>query len=139
LIIEPHLVDSDSPTAGTVVIGTVEGDIHDIGKNLVTIMLKANNFKVYDLGVDVAPQKFIDKAKEVGADLVACSLIMSVALPKVEEVVQLVQDEANLTGTKVIIGGAPITQAVTDQLGADGWAPNASQAAKEALRLMEGA
>lgn len=133
-IVKPYLVAGQENTIGTVVIGTVAGDIHDIGKNLVITMLKANGFKVYDLGVDIPADQFIEKAKEVDADIIACAIVMSVCIPVMEEVVKLTR-EAGLKA-KVMIGGAPITQPVFEKIGADGWGEDAPEAAKAARKLL---
>jgi 5-methyltetrahydrofolate--homocysteine methyltransferase len=133
-LVEPHLLNDNAPNNGTVVIGTVEGDIHDIGKNLVSTMLKAGNFKVVDLGVNVPPDKFIEIAQAEQADIVACSLIMSVCIPKMQEVISKIR-QAGLKA-KSMIGGPPITEKVYERLGADGWAPDAPMAAKVAKQLV---
>jgi methanogenic corrinoid protein MtbC1 len=135
-ILEEILVDRDRPKNGVVVIGTPQGDIHDIGKNLVIMMLKANNFEVIDLGVDVPPEKFIQEAKRADADIIACSIIMSVVLPVIERIVSLAHAEGLWPKAKIIVGGAPITEAVAKRVGADNWAATAPEAGKLALALV---
>lgn len=135
-LVEPKLLGKRGEPLGTVVIGTVEGDVHDIGKNLVSLMLQASGFEIHDLGVDVPPQKFIDKAKEVNADLICSSLIMSVCLDKMKEI----QDLATSTGlrpkVKTMVGGAPLSTKIARQIGADAYAADAVAAAEVAKDLL---
>jgi 5-methyltetrahydrofolate--homocysteine methyltransferase len=120
-LVEPHLVDEAREPLGRIVIGTVEGDVHDIGKNLVTLMLRTTGFEVHDLGVDVPPQKFIDKAKEVDADIIASSLIMSICLPKMEEINKLADQEGLRPLVKTVVGGPPLSSKVAERIGADAY------------------
>ena len=135
-IVEEQLVGKESHYKATAVIGTPKGDLHDIGKNLVCMMLKAAGFKVYDLGVDVEPQAFIDKAKEVDADLIGVSLIMSICLDKVEEVCQLAK--AAGIRAKVIIGGPATSEKVASEVNADAYGGfDAATGAKIAQKLLQ--
>lgn len=120
-LVEPHLVGKAKEPLGRIVIGTVEGDVHDIGKNLVTLMLRTAGYEVHDLGVDVPPQKFIDKAKEVNADIVASSLIMSICLPKMEEINKLADQEGLRPRVKTVVGGPPLSEKVAKEIGADAY------------------
>ena len=126
--LRPYLVAADVKPIGTVVIGTVKGDLHDIGKNLVAVMLQGAGFQVLDLGVDVSPERFVEAVRETGADLVALSALLTTTMPWMATVVEALK-KAGLHGqVKVLIGGAPITQAFADQIGADGFASDAAVA-----------
>jgi len=121
---------------GTVVIGTVKGDLHDIGKNLVAAMLEGAGFKVVDLQVDVAPEKFVKAAQEHSADLVAMSALLTTTMGSMRDTVRALQ-EAGLGGkVRVLIGGAPITQSYADEIKADGYAPDAAAAVERAKALL---
>jgi len=126
-ILEPKLVETGVEPRGKVVIGTVKQDLHDIGKNLVAMMLKGGGFKVIDLGVDVEPEKFVEAAKGEQAQVVALSALLTTTMPNMKAVVDALQ-EAGLDGVKVMIGGAPVTQAYADEIGAAGYAPDAGSA-----------
>jgi 5-methyltetrahydrofolate--homocysteine methyltransferase len=134
--LHPYLAASDVPPVGRVVIGTVQGDLHDVGKNLVAVMLQGAGFEVIDLGVDVAAQRFVQAARERGADLVALSALLTTTMPSMQAVVKALQDACLRGRVKVLIGGAPITQAYADHIGADGFAPDAAAAAARARQLL---
>ena len=121
---------------GTVVIGTVEGDIHDVGKNIVAMILEGGGFKVVDLGVDVAPEKFIKEVKYQEAQILALSALYSPTRLAMKDTLKMLVDEGIRDGIKVIVGGAPIDQAFCDLIGADGYAPDAPQALRLAESLM---
>jgi len=123
-------------SAGTVVIGTVKGDIHEIGKSLVATMLSANGFKVIDLGVDVPTQKFIDKVKETGADIVGLSALLTTTMTVQREVIQALTVAGLREKVKVIVGGAPVTRGWAKDIGADGFAEDAMGAVAVAKQLM---
>jgi 5-methyltetrahydrofolate--homocysteine methyltransferase len=134
--LRPYLVAADIKPTGKVVIGTVKGDLHDIGKNLVAVMLQGAGFQVVDLGVDVAAERFVQAARETGADLVALSALLTTTMPGMVTVVEALQ-KAGLHGqVKVLIGGAPINQAFADHIGADGFAPDAAVAADRAREMV---
>ncbi|MHC4180966.1 MAG: corrinoid protein [Planctomycetota bacterium] len=134
-LITPHLVEAGAQPVGRVVIGTVQGDLHDIGKNLVASMLEGGGFQVIDLGVDVAPEKFVEAAGEKDGTIVALSALLTTTMTMMEKVIGAL-DEAGIRGqTKVIIGGAPITQQYADKIGADGYSDNASAAVALARTL----
>ena len=123
---------------GTVVIGTVEGDIHDVGKNIVAMILEGGGFKVVDLGVDVAPEKFIKEVKYQEAQILALSALYSPTRLAMKDTLKMLVDEGIRDGIKVMVGGAPIDQAFCDLIGADGYAPDAPQALRLAESLMAG-
>ncbi len=134
-VLEPILAETGVKPRGKVVIGTVKQDLHDIGKNLVAMMLKGGGFRVFDLGVDVDPETFIATAKENGAELIACSALLTTTMPNMEKVVQALKGEG-LASVKVMIGGAPVTQEFADKIGADGYAPDAASAVDLARNLV---
>ena len=136
-IIRPILVQKDIKSQGKVVIGTAKGDLHDIGKSLVGMMLEGAGFEIVDLGVDVSPEKFIETAKEKKADIIGVSALLTTTMVGMKDVVKAVQ-EAGLNGkVKIMIGGAPITQSYADEIGADGYAPDAASAVDKAKELLE--
>ena len=132
-ILEPLLKEADVKPVGTVAVGTVKGDLHDIGKNLVCMMLQGAGFKVVDLGVDCDPEKFVAAAKEKGAQVIGCSALLTTTMPQMKNVVEAIK--AAGLGTKVMIGGAPVTQNYADEIGAHGYAPDAASAADKAKEL----
>ncbi len=133
-ILRPQLVGTGATPKGTVVIGTVRGDQHDIGKNLVAIMLECAGFKIIDLGVDAAAGKFLTAARKSKADVVAMSALLTTTMSGMEGIIsKLKTDGSNL---KVIVGGAPLTQAFADKIGADGYSPDAPGAVTVARRLV---
>jgi 5-methyltetrahydrofolate--homocysteine methyltransferase len=134
--LRPRLVAADIPPVGVVVIGTVRGDLHDIGKNLVALMLEGAGFEVVDLGVDVPPKRFAQAARESGADLVALSALLTTTMNSMAAVVQALEAEGLRPRVKVLIGGAPITQEFADHIHADGFAADAAAAAARARQLM---
>ena len=131
-ILEPKLVEVGNEPVGKVVIGTVKGDLHDIGKNLVAMMLKGVGFEVTALGVDVAPAVFVDRAEEVGANVICMSALLTTTMPSM----QAVLDELNSRGLRekyiVMVGGAPVNQSFADQIGADYYTPDAATCAETA-------
>jgi 5-methyltetrahydrofolate--homocysteine methyltransferase len=134
--LRPYLVARDVKPIGKVVIGTVQGDLHDIGKNLVAVMLEGAGFQVIDLGVDVRAERFVQTAREKGADLVALSALLTTTMASMQGVVDALK-KAGLHGrVKVLVGGAAITQAFAEQIGADGFAPDAAMAASRARQLI---
>ena len=134
-VLEPHLKASGVKPIGTVVLGTVKGDLHDIGKNLVGMMLQGGGLKVVDVGVDATPDKFVQAAKESGAQVIAMSALLTTTMPQMPEVIKAVKG-AGLK-TRTMIGGAPVTQAYADEIGADGYAPDAASAVDKALELIK--
>ncbi|MBL7139764.1 MAG: corrinoid protein [Planctomycetes bacterium] len=134
-ILEPKLVETGVQPRGKVVIGTVKQDLHDIGKNLVAMMLKGGGFRVTDLGVDVAPARFVEAAKNEQTQILALSALLTTTMPNMKEVIQAVR-AGGLDGVKIIIGGAPVTQAFADEIGADGYAPDAGSAVDLAMDMV---
>ncbi|MDR0362928.1 MAG: corrinoid protein [Planctomycetota bacterium] len=132
-ILEPAMVKAGVEPLGTVVIGTVSGDLHDIGKNLVCMMFKGAGFKVVDLGTDVSPEKFAAAAKENRACLVGLSALLTTTMPAMKDCVDLLKTQG---GVKVIIGGAPVTQAYADEIGANGYSPDAASAVELGKKLI---
>lgn len=133
-ILQPRLAGSGVEPRGIAVVGTVKGDLHDIGKNLVCMMLEGGGFKVVDAGIDVSPEKFIAVAKENNAKLIGVSALLTTTMTNMKAVVDAVK-ESDLDA-KVMIGGAPVTQAFCDEIGADGYAADAASAADLAKELI---
>ncbi len=133
----PLLAASGARAAGKVVIGTVKGDLHDIGKNLVASLLEGGGFEVIDLGADVPADRFIDAVKKSGAEIVALSALLTTTMPGMSHTVEALKLGGIRERVKVIIGGAPVTQRFADQIGADGYAENASLAVALARRLLQ--
>lgn len=135
-VLKPLLTGESTSSLGTCVIGTVEGDLHDIGKNLVAMMIESAGFKVVDLGVDVSAEKFINAVKDnENVTLVACSGLLTSTMPAMKGTVQALKD-SGLKGFKVIVGGAPLTEEFAAATGADGFAPDAGSAAVKAKELV---
>ena len=135
-VLKPLLAAGAAGALGKVVIGTVAGDLHDIGKNLVAMMIESAGFEVNDLGVDVPAEKFVEAAKEEGVKIVACSALLTTTMPALEATVAALNAMENRAAIKVMIGGAPITQEFADKVGADAYTPDAATAAKKAKELV---
>ncbi len=134
-ILEPLFAESGIEPIGKIAMGTVKGDLHDIGKNLVTMMLSGAGFEVEDLGIDVPPEKFVEAVKN-GAKVIAMSALLTTTMPGMAEVIKTLE-EAGVTGqAKTMIGGAPVTQSYADEIKADGYAPDASSAVDKAKELL---
>lgn len=133
-VLAPKLVEAGVEPVGKAVMGTVQGDLHDIGKNLVAMMLKGAGFDVVDLGVDVSAAKFVEKAKETKAKLVGMSALITTTMPSMEKTIKALKDAG--LAVKTMIGGAPVTQAYADRIGADGYAPDAASAVDLAKSLI---
>jgi len=134
-VLKPHLAAAGVESKGTAVIGTVKGDLHDIGKNLVKMMLEGKGLKVIDLGVDVAPETFVQAAIDNDARLICCSALLTTTMINMEHVVNLVKEKGLSDKIKVMIGGAPITQSFCDSIGADCYTADAATAAQAALEF----
>jgi 5-methyltetrahydrofolate--homocysteine methyltransferase len=135
-LLQPYLAEANVKSAGKVLMGTVAGDLHDIGKNLVGMMLKGAGFEVVDLGSDVSPQKFVEAVKSHQPQAIGLSALLTTTMPSMKRTIDALT-EAGLRGqVKVLIGGAPITQDFADEIGADGYAPDASSAARKAKELI---
>jgi 5-methyltetrahydrofolate--homocysteine methyltransferase len=133
-ILEPELVKAGVKPVGRFLIGTVQGDLHDIGKNLVAMMLKGAGFEVVDLGVDVGPEKFVEQAKATGVQVIGLSALLTTTMPSMEKTLKALKDAG--VSAKVVIGGAPVTQGYADKIGADGYSPDAASAVDIAKSLV---
>ncbi|HUS72029.1 MAG TPA: corrinoid protein [Sedimentisphaerales bacterium] len=133
-ILEPELVKAGVKPVGKFLIGTVQGDLHDIGKNLVAMMLKGAGFEVVDLGVDVGPEKFVEQAKAANAQLIGMSALLTTTMPSMEKTLKALKDAG--ISAKIVIGGAPVTQGYADKIGADGYSPDAASAVDIAKSLV---
>lgn len=134
-ILRPYLVADGVEEKGTVILGTVKGDLHDIGKNLVRMMMEGKGLKVVDVGVDVPVEKFMEAARENNAQIIACSALLTTTMGEMRDVVEAVNASELKGNVKVMIGGAPITQSFCDQIGADRYTPDAATAADVALEI----
>jgi 5-methyltetrahydrofolate--homocysteine methyltransferase len=135
-LLKPHLIESEVKSAGKVVIGTVKGDLHDIGKNLVAMMLEGAGFEVIDLGTDVSPEKFVEAARQADAQIVALSALLTTTMPAMVNTINALQAADLRHRIKVMIGGAPINQEYAVSIGADAFAPDASRAVSTAKALI---
>jgi 5-methyltetrahydrofolate--homocysteine methyltransferase len=138
-MLRPHLVNANVPVRGKVVLGTVRGDMHDIGKNLVGMMLEGAGYEIVDLGTDVPPQRFAEAARDPGVSLVGMSALLTTTMRNMSEVIGALVDAGLRSRVKVMVGGAPLTEAFAKQIGADGYAPDASRAVALAEALTRGA
>ncbi len=134
--IRPHLSDSEMPTLGRIVIGTVSGDIHDIGKNLVAMFLRGAGFEVFDLGTNVSADRFVTAVKEHDPDIVGMSALLTTTMPNMQHVIATLDSATLLSQVKVIVGGAPVTQHFADQIGADGYATDGGVAISLCRKLL---
>jgi 5-methyltetrahydrofolate--homocysteine methyltransferase len=135
-ILKPLLQQADVKAMGKVAIGTVKGDLHDIGKNLVAMMLEGAGFEILDLGTDVTPEKFVESVKTQGANIVAMSALLTTTMPNMKNTVEALKTAGIRDQVKVLIGGAPVTDVYANQIGADGYAPDASRAVALAKSLV---
>ncbi len=138
VVLKPAMIAANLKSVGKVVAGTVKGDLHDIGKNLVCMMLEGAAFEIYDLGSDVSPQAFVDKVKEVDADLVAMSALLTTTMPNMKATIEALKEAGLREKVKVMVGGAPLTTKYAEDIGADGYAPDASRAVALAKTLAAG-
>ena len=138
-ILKPLLAAGNAQNRGTVVIGTVKGDLHDIGKNLVGMMMKGKGLTVIDLGTDVAPKRFVEEAVSNNANIIACSALLTTTMKEMEAVVKAVNEAGLHDKIKVMVGGAPVTESFKNTIGADRYTPDAATAAEVALELCKGA
>ncbi len=135
-LLRPRLVEDAVEPLGRVVIGTVRGDMHDIGKNLVGMMMEGAGFEVQDLGVNVSPEQFVAAVKDGNVDIIALSALLTTTMPNMAEVIKKLDESGARGKVKVLVGGAPVTEAFAHRIGADGFAPDASQAASLAKSLV---
>ena len=135
-ILEPKLIEVGNEPVGKVVIGTVKGDLHDIGKNLVAMMLKGAGFEVKDIGVDVAPEAFIEAAEEIGADVVCMSALLTTTMPNMQATLDLMKEKGVRDKYIVMVGGAPVNEKFAQQIGADYYTPDAATCAEVARKAV---
>jgi 5-methyltetrahydrofolate--homocysteine methyltransferase len=134
-VLRPRLIETGAETAGTIVIGTIQGDLHDIGKNLVGMLFEGAGYQVIDLGVDVAPGRFVEAVRTHKPDIVGLSALLTTTMPRMREVIESLV-EAGLRGSvKVMVGGAPVTEKFARDIGADGYSPDAASAVEKARTL----
>jgi 5-methyltetrahydrofolate--homocysteine methyltransferase len=135
-LLKPHLVEAELKVLGKVVIGTVAGDLHDIGKNLVGMMMEGAGFEIIDLGTDVAPEKFVEAVQNNEVDMVGMSALLTTTMSSISATIEALTEAGVRDKVKVIVGGAPITQDFADKVGADGFAPDAGSAPRVAKALL---
>jgi trimethylamine corrinoid protein len=136
-ILEPHFEGDEGEKRGKVLIGTVQGDIHDIGKNIVIALLKVNSYEVIDIGRDIASTEFVDKAVDLGVDIIGLSGLLTTSMPMMRDVIQMLGDDGVRDQYKVIIGGGPTSQEYADEIGADGYGETAFSAVELCSQLIE--
>jgi 5-methyltetrahydrofolate--homocysteine methyltransferase len=135
-ILRPLLAETGAEPIGTLIIGTVKGDLHDIGKNLVGMMFEGAGFDVVDIGIDKEPQVFVDAIKEHNAKLIGMSALLTTTMPKMGETIDAIKEAGIRDQVKILVGGAPITAAFAEEIGADGYASNAASAVDKGKELM---
>lgn len=134
-ILKPHLADGEGASSANVIIGTVKGDLHDIGKNLVSMMMESGGMNVYNLGVDIAPEEFVTQIKEKNASIVCLSALLTTTMPAMKATIDAITEAGLRDQVKIMIGGAPVTQNFADEIAADGFAADAGSAVKLAKQL----
>jgi 5-methyltetrahydrofolate--homocysteine methyltransferase len=137
-LVKPLITEGEVPSAGKVVIGTVKGDLHDIGKNLVGMMMESSGFQVINLGVDVSPEKFAQAIKEHRPQVVGMSALLTTTMLAMKDTIEVLKEEGLRDSVKVMIGGAPVTADFANEIGADGFAPDAASATELAEKLING-
>jgi 5-methyltetrahydrofolate--homocysteine methyltransferase len=135
-LLKPYLVEKEIKATGKVIIGTVKGDLHDIGKNLVAMMLEGAGFEVFDLGTDVSPEEFVASTRENCPDVVAMSALLTTTMQNMKSVIEALEEAGLRSSIQVIVGGAPVTPAFAQEIRADGFAPDASSAVTVAKRMV---
>ena len=135
-MIRPKLVEEKVEPAGIAAIGTVKGDLHDIGKNLVAMMLEGAGFQIVDMGIDVPPEKFVESVRESGVQIVCMSALLTTTMPSMKATVDALKEAGVTDKVRTMVGGAPVTEAYAEQIGADGYAPDAASAADRAKELI---
>ncbi|MCO1604367.1 cobalamin B12-binding domain-containing protein [Desulfosporosinus nitroreducens] len=135
-LVKPLMSETDIPSIGKVLVGTVKGDLHDIGKNLLAMMMEGAGFTVINLGVDISPEQFLEAAKEHKADMIAMSALLTTTMVAMKDTVELFVEDGLRDKVRIIIGGAPISQEYSDEIGADGFAPDAATACDLAKSLL---
>jgi len=137
-LLRPALTAANVKAVGKIVVGTIQGDLHDIGKNLVAMMLEGAGFEVIDLGIDVAPRKFVDAVKEHQPQFIGLSALLTTTMPNMKTTIDALSEAGVRTAVKVMIGGAPVTERYAREIGADIYSPDASSAARRAKEAMAG-
>ena len=135
-VLRPRLVDRDAKSSGSVIAGTVKGDLHEMGKNLVCMMLECAGFRVMDLGMDVAPEAFVQAVQDNRPEIVALSALLTTTMPQMKVTIDALREAGYRNGVRIIVGGAPLTEAYAQEIGADGYAKDASQAVTLVKRLL---
>lgn len=135
-VLRPLVVEDQSGAIGYAITGTVQGDVHDLGKNLVGMMLEGAGFQVQDLGADVAPERFVEAVREGRTEIVALSALMTTTMPAMKRTIEALEEAGVRDGVKILVGGAPLTQEYCDEIGADGYAPDASSAVRKTKELL---
>ena len=135
--LKPLLQGLERFSKGKILLGTIEGDLHDIGKNLVRMMLEGNGFQVYDIGIDISPEMFVREAKDKSPDIIAISSLLTTTMTSIPKVVKAINEAGLGNRVKILIGGAPITREFAEEMGAEGFAPDCAMAVDEAIRLMK--
>ena len=136
VVLKPALQKEGAQCIGRACVGTIKGDLHDIGKNLVRMMFESRGIEVIDLGTDVAPETFVKTAKEQNCQIISCSALLTTTMNVIAQVVELAKAEGIRDQVKIMVGGAPVTQTFADQIGADAYAPDAASAAEVAVKLL---
>jgi 5-methyltetrahydrofolate--homocysteine methyltransferase len=134
-IVKPHVAGGADQSRGTVIMATVKGDLHDIGKNLVSMMLEGAGFRVLDLGVDLSVQKLVEQVKSVGPDILGLSALLTTTMPEMQNVIAELKSQGLRDRVKVLVGGAPVDRAFAEKIGADGYGSNAAEAVELARRF----
>ena len=137
-VLRPKLVESGVKLAGKILIGTIKGDLHDIGKNLVGMLLEGAGYQVIDLGIDVAPERFVEEVRAKQPEMVGVSALLTTTMPRMKEVVESLVESGLRNRVKIIVGGAPVTEKFAQNIGADGYAPDAASAVEKVRKLMGG-
>lgn len=135
-LVKPLISEGDMPSEGKVLIGTVKGDLHDIGKNLVAMMMESEGFTVINLGVDISPEQFVAAAKEHNADIIAMSALLTTTMVAMKDTIDLFEKEGLREKVRIIIGGAPVSEEFANEIGADGFAPDAASACELGKKLL---
>ena len=135
-ILKPLLAEGDMSAMGRIIIGTVKGDLHDIGKNLVSMMLESAGFEVYNLGVDISPDQFVSEINDRNANMICLSALLTTTMPMMQQTIDAVVKSGFRDRVKIMVGGAPVTQDYATEIGADGYAPDAGSATKLAKALL---
>jgi 5-methyltetrahydrofolate--homocysteine methyltransferase len=135
-VLRPLMVEDESGVIGHAITGTVQGDVHDLGKNLVGMMLEGAGFQVQDLGADVVPERFVEAVREDRTQIVALSALMTTTMPAMKRTIGALEEAGVRDGVKILVGGAPLTQEYCDEIGADGYAPDASSVVRKAKELL---